>query len=294
MKASKSSMSRSARAIRGGFTLVELLVVIAIIGILIGLLLPAIQTARESARRTDCANRMRQVAMAVQSYTTQNSEALPVGMYKTSRHTGQALILPYLDATNVYKVYGVIGNAGTTAMASTAPRNRLPIYICPSNNPSGTVVYDSGTFARSNFVLNFGSGFIDPGASTTLLGPFRVDSASSFAVMANDGTSNTVMVSETIAGQSTTEPAGMWGYGGGGSSGYTHSATPTNQLVAADTVVGTATVFTAAKGRAASNHPALVNVVYGDMHGSQVSTTIDATTWSAAGTANGGEIYQAN
>lgn len=271
----------------------ELLVVIAIIGILIGLLLPAIQTARESARRADCSSRMRQVAIAVQSYTGQNSESLPVGIYKTSRHTGQALILPYLEATTVYKLYGVIGNAGTTAMASTAPRNRLPIYICPSNNPTGTVAYDGGTFARSNFVLCFGSGFIDPGASTTMLGAFRVDTASSFAVMSVDGTSNTVMVSETTAGTSTSEPAGMWGYGGGGSSGYTHSAIPTNQLVAADTVVGGATDFTAAKGRASSNHPGLVNVVYGDMHAAQVTTTIDLATWMSAGTANGGEVYSA-
>ena len=298
----RSRLSRStcgARPVRRGFTLVELLVVIAIIGILIGLLLPAIQTARESARRTSCANNMRNVALAVLAYSGQNAESLPVGIYETSRYTAQSAILGQLEAETVRKQFGTF--TGTADGSSTATQVRLPIYICPSDNPSGKYTSPgSGIYARSNFVFNFGSGTIAPPAPAagvpSPLGPFRFGSTSSFAVMAIDGTMNTILVSEIISGKTSTDPSGAWGYGEAGSSAYTHSTKPTSGIAGAAPTISTAATsagFASAAAGASSMHSGLVNVVYADMHGATISTEIDLSTWTSAGTANGGELYQA-
>ena len=80
---------------RSGFTLVELLVVIAIIGILIAMLLPAIQAARESARRANCASNLRQLAIGVNTYSERNGEQLPPHNY--NRHSWIALMWPVMD-----------------------------------------------------------------------------------------------------------------------------------------------------------------------------------------------------
>lgn len=83
-----------------GFTLVELLVVIAIIGVLVGLLLPAVQAAREAARRTDCINRLRQLGIAAQNFVTARNQFPPHGNSPTQL-SSQALLLPYMENTSV-------------------------------------------------------------------------------------------------------------------------------------------------------------------------------------------------
>ena len=86
---------------RGGFTLVELLVVIAIIGILISLLLPAVQAAREAARRTQCANMEKQLGLAVLNYESAKKQlpnsTRPGGSTTAPRISGFTLILPFLE-----------------------------------------------------------------------------------------------------------------------------------------------------------------------------------------------------
>ena len=79
-----------------GFTLVELLVVIAIIGVLVALLLPAIQAAREAARRSDCVNRIRQLAVAAHNYASAREKIPPHGKPPTNL-SSQALLLPYME-----------------------------------------------------------------------------------------------------------------------------------------------------------------------------------------------------
>src|SRR6187431_3342554 len=94
------------------FTLVELLVVIAIIGVLVALLLPAVQQAREAARRMQCRNNLKQIALAVHNYESSHL-TLPPGVLGTSGavaqaqllHTWLVQILPYLDQKNVQAVY---------------------------------------------------------------------------------------------------------------------------------------------------------------------------------------------
>jgi prepilin-type N-terminal cleavage/methylation domain-containing protein/prepilin-type processing-associated H-X9-DG protein len=116
-----------------GFTLVELLVVIAIIGVLIALLLPAVQSAREAARRMSCQNHLKQIGLATQNYTAAQSHLLPPKIGETTSKKGGAfvLLLPYLEEASRFAGYN-------TALEVDDPEN-LPItsqpvgvYLCPS------------------------------------------------------------------------------------------------------------------------------------------------------------------
>src|SRR5512132_3123304 len=104
MRTSKRSM---------GFTLIELLVVIAIIAVLIALLLPAVQQAREAARRTQCKNNLKQIGIALHSYHD-TSITLPPGWISTNRWGAGTMILPYVDQAPLYNAIGSTAGAGST------------------------------------------------------------------------------------------------------------------------------------------------------------------------------------
>jgi prepilin-type N-terminal cleavage/methylation domain-containing protein len=127
---------------RRGFTLIELLVVIAIIAVLVALLLPAVQQAREAARRTQCKNNLVQIGLALHNYEMAH-ECLPPGSVDPNRpirneakgfHVGWILqILPHLDQYNTYNRFNF--NAGVYAQVNDAPRGvRISVLLCPSNN----------------------------------------------------------------------------------------------------------------------------------------------------------------
>jgi prepilin-type N-terminal cleavage/methylation domain-containing protein/prepilin-type processing-associated H-X9-DG protein len=156
MAAYKRSKSRAYRACRG-FTLVELLVVIAIIGILIALLLPAVQAAREAARRSQCSNNLKQLALGIMNYESNNKD-LPPGsilpklpaitpyppsshdnnMARTAGWTWSTLILPYIEHANVYEetvsAEPVMGRAVTNANRLRLLQSPLSVYRCPSDD----------------------------------------------------------------------------------------------------------------------------------------------------------------
>jgi prepilin-type N-terminal cleavage/methylation domain-containing protein/prepilin-type processing-associated H-X9-DG protein len=114
---------------RGAFTLVELLVVIAIIGILVALLLPAVQSAREAARRMQCTNNLKQLGLAIHNYASANSEHFPIGSHLNSRHGVFTWMLPYLEQQNLYDT---IDTKQATTSSTTALYTPIGAYFCPS------------------------------------------------------------------------------------------------------------------------------------------------------------------
>lgn len=198
--------SRSFRS-RTGFTLVELLVVIAIIGVLIALLLPAVQMAREAARRTSCANNLKQMGLALHMYHD-NQGAFPPGNYGDQGFTGfslHALLLPYVEQSTVYDQIDFRFNY--LHPNNDAVRNRsLQVFLCPSD----PVKLPSGLGGRNNYYGNCGVGILFSGISPTNPadpnygmpgsdGVFYRNSATTFGML-SDGSSNTVAFSEKCSG----------------------------------------------------------------------------------------------
>lgn len=121
---------------RRGFTLVELLVVIAIIGVLVALLLPAVQAAREAARRMQCQNHLKQIGLALHNYHDTFLSFPPAGI-KSNETSWHALVLPFLELRNLYEQFNFnqgaydsgTGHVGRNAVAL----NRVAGFLCPSS-----------------------------------------------------------------------------------------------------------------------------------------------------------------
>ena len=192
-----------------GFTLIELLVVIAIIAILMGLLLPAVQQAREAARRSECRNNLKQIGLALANYH-ESCRTLPPGRIR-SNVDGQgrcfsayAHLLPYLDATAVYRQINFNANSDDPAANGAALGQTIKFLLCPtdsvavlqSNNVGGTVVNS----AVHNYPLCTGTTFPvsprNPGG-VPINGVFFENSNTRLQDV-RDGSSQTVCISETV------------------------------------------------------------------------------------------------
>ena len=147
----KTSVTRSR-----GFTLIELLVVIAIIAILIALLLPAVQQAREAARRTQCKNNLKQLGLALHNYHDTHS-TLPPGCLQVPNAAGTApdrtrggwgwnvFVLPFLDQAPLYNLLNPNGDNFPTSFAGHPVQTVLSMMICPSDASPGVNNYGGFT-----------------------------------------------------------------------------------------------------------------------------------------------------
>jgi prepilin-type processing-associated H-X9-DG protein/prepilin-type N-terminal cleavage/methylation domain-containing protein len=149
----------------GAFTLVELLVVIAIIGILVALLLPAIQAARESARRMTCQNNEKQMGLALQNYLSSKKTFPPgnqQGCYKCEPWAWSALILPYMEESGLYSslvLQNQPDHAPNALASGLGPTQKIiPAYLCPS-----TTRYDVSRDQTNHIVDYNNNGHWDPG-----------------------------------------------------------------------------------------------------------------------------------
>lgn len=300
-------MSRRLR-LSSGFTLVELLVVIAIIGVLVALLLPAVQSAREAARRISCTNQLKQVALSTHNFHDTYREfpyatrdQLP-GETVPTWSTGQIQILPFLEGDAVAKRWDPKarhdndddpdGDGYTNAMLTQL---EIPTYLCPTMTPpSGPLDHDrapasylfcSGTLNVSS--LHYGleaafDGAIIPIKTADSDSPNRRKPTRMSDLL--DGTSNTFLVGETDftpQGVPSTSYGGVWAYG---YMGYSWGTTyhPFNKHDNISDVYG---AFR-------SQHPGGGNFALADGSIRFVAETIDHALYQAVSTRAGGEPGQ--
>lgn len=202
---------------RTGFTLIELLVVIAIIAVLIALLLPAVQQAREAARRSQCKNNLKQIGLALHNYhDVYNS--FPVGSIGGARHSWALAILPMIDQQNIYNqlTLGPVDSGYPQGINRDVLNRFVPAFVwCPSSSTSRINVRTDTTqrFATGSYVgiggaCTSATDSADPtgqgrcvagtqgyGCANGTLVPNRVMRSRDVT----DGLSNTLMVGESSA-----------------------------------------------------------------------------------------------
>lgn len=238
-----------------GFTLIELLVVIAIIAILVALLLPAVQQAREAARRSQCKSNLKQIGVALHNYHDTSGQ-LPIGWVWPRTNPAEfdndqnacwswaAYSMPFMDLTTAYEQAGVGNRHMTEALASAegkiVMRQRLAAFRCPSDTGKDLqnvddhdfdeAVYNKGSIGTFYIAMSNYVGSNNHGRSGVRRGQFTNDDDASGIFTANfgakfrditDGTSNTIAVGERAwkVGGYTLRAAGVWGFKDGDSEG---------------------------------------------------------------------------
>ena len=248
-------MIHSKRSHWAGFTLVELLVVIAIIGVLVALLLPAVQAAREAARRAQCQNNQRQMALGLINYESSHNELPPAFQYADGENPATTTkiginwvisILPFFEQQALFDSFDFKQNI--SAKINEVPRSQLlSPMLCPSdeNNQQplnteprptdGAPRRLGDNWARGNYACNVGNGptikdWVNPpgiwgpdslgwsGPDSHLYRGVMGPNVDSSLKAITDGLSNTMMLAEIRAGLTEADRRGTWALGSAGAS----------------------------------------------------------------------------
>ena len=191
-----------------GFTLIELLVVIAIIGVLVALLLPAVQAAREAARRIQCSNNLKQVGLALHNYHG-IANVFPLGAIVSRDSSGNpifqgwsalARLQPFLEGQVVF--HAINFNFGNeTPENATITGTAISAFLCPSDPQGGNHLFDEGLQRRNtNYAVNRGDWYIWGGLVSRVApnSPFRTNVSVSMSEI-RDGLSQTMLAAEVKA-----------------------------------------------------------------------------------------------
>lgn len=286
-----------------GFTLIELLVVIAIIAILIALLLPAVQQAREAARRTQCKNNLKQLGLAMHNYHDVHNK-FPVGTYSCCWGTWQVAILPYIEQNALFQLYENSGGTDATGPRYGASPNtqvttkRLAALTCPSDMENAPI----GNITCHNYAVNYGNTSYGQGTvnGVTFGGaPFSISKCFGFRD-AIDGTSTTLMMAEVLQGIGTDlRGFGWWGDASGFSTYLTPNSSLPDRIYTASycnnqpilnlpCAVSNSTNPTMFASR--SRHVGGTQVILCDGSATFVSENIDLNVWRALSTTRGAEV----
>jgi prepilin-type N-terminal cleavage/methylation domain-containing protein len=294
-----------------GFTLVELLVSIAIIGVLVGILLPAVQTVRESARRTQCLNNLKQLGLAVQNYEGANSQ-IPPSRPADGFLTWPVFLMPFLEANNLFQQFDIQARysaqgpdvvlQGVQVMICPSRRSGIPISLGETNGSLPGVVgdYAGNAGSHAHFPMSewakfenevdgvFNSGFLrDNRVSNSRLSG-RIKGRYGFEDV-TDGLSNTQFIGEKfVSSMRLGEPGGNGDgciYNGDEPATFMRLAGGFLKLsVSPDdgTVVGDFPVF-------GSAHPGTVGFVFGDGSTHSLNVEIDGDVLAKLSSRNDGQ-----
>lgn len=190
---------------RAAFTLVELLVAIAIIGLLVALLLPAVQAAREAARRMQCTNNLKQIGLALHNYADINRAfpmSIALGPGTNGEWSAQARLLPFIEQGNLSNLINWVKPYDEQPNVVS---KRIPVYLCPSEVNDRSSVADGDAQYPLDYAVNQGVWLVwDPSGNQKAQGAF-LPNVSLRTRDFTDGLSNTVGLSEVIAFQKMNE-----------------------------------------------------------------------------------------
>ncbi len=288
-----------------GYTIIELLVAMVIIGILIALLMPAIQAGRESARRVQCANHLRQMGVALHAYHS-TFQQYPSGIVQQNGFLWSGALLPFLEQQVVFETLDL--EQGWHHPANTsALRQVYPIFRCPS--ASAPLRQDHGVTDRvpaTYLAVGSGTQQLESGPPPTIYGApqdgiFYLDSAVRFRDIM-DGSCQTLAIGETLVDIEYQVPDATgvpqlldhWAVGT-----PTFAPNEISEAVGSSGVgIGLAlsrdseTCIDSMELSFSSRHPGAAQMLLADGHVRLLQQSIDATLWSAMGTKDGFEIVE--
>ncbi len=314
----------------GGFTLIELLVVITIIGILMSLLLPAVNRVRETARRMECANNVRQIVLAMKNYETTLKTFPPgrVGCDGINNEVcngvpaqarvgtgGFVTLLPYIEQQALYDIFDFRdgpwrdntdqqpgGTAGWWNRAAPAVATVLPMYRCPTDDSDRTIVQANRTIAIGSYAMVMGTN--GPSRGLAALAVKLQNNGTFMYVNARrereilDGLSNTIFVGEVVEGH-TPNSLNRWTVGSRHRDSLRSTENPLNTPPGEGIVhhdyndpIGGQQVQRRTSGAFGSKHTGGANFAFGDGRTVFLVDTIDLEIYRALSTRAGREVVQ--